>query len=52
MCRNMINVCILTLYPAAFVISFTNFANTYIWNLKIKKKNGADEPSGRAGIKT
>ena len=26
------------------------YANAYIWNLK--KKNGTDEPSGRAGIKT
>ena len=25
------------------------YANTHIWNLK---KNGSDEPSGRAGIKT
>ena len=27
------------------------YANTYIWNLK-KKKNGYEEPRGRAGIKT
>ena len=27
------------------------YANTYVWNLK-RKKNGTDEPSGRAGIKT
>ena len=26
------------------------YANAYIWNLK--KKNGTDEPSGRAGKKT
>ena len=29
----------------------TLYANTYIWNLK-RKKNGTDEPSDRAGIKT
>ena len=27
------------------------YANTYIWNLKEKKK-GSDEPRGRTGIKT
>ena len=27
------------------------YANAYTWNLKTKK-NGTDEPSGRAGIKT
>ena len=28
------------------------YANTYIWNLKEKrKKNGSDEPRGRTGIK-
>ena len=27
------------------------YANTYIWNLK-KKKKGSDEPRGRTGIKT
>ena len=26
------------------------YANTYIWNLKIKK--GSEEPRGRTGIKT
>ena len=28
------------------------YANTYIWNLKKKKKNGCEEPRGRRGIKT
>ena len=29
------------------------YANTYIWNLKKKKKeNGSEEPSGRTGINT
>ena len=29
------------------------YANTYIWNLKKKKKKkGHEEPSGRTGIKT
>ena len=28
------------------------YANTYIWNLKKKKKKGPEEPRGRAGIKT
>ena len=27
------------------------YANTYIWNLK-KKKKGSEEPRGRTGIKT
>ena len=27
------------------------YANTYIWNLK-KKKKGSDEPRGKTGIKT
>ena len=27
-----------------------SYANTYIWNLK-KKKKGSDEPRGRTGIK-
>ena len=30
----------------------SHFANTYIWNLKKKEKNGSDEPKGRIGIKT
>ena len=29
------------------------YANTYIWNLrKKKKKNGSEEPRGRTGINT
>ena len=28
-----------------------SYANTYIWNLK-KKKKGSEEPRGRTGIKT
>ena len=28
------------------------YANTYIWNLKKKKKIGHEEPRGKTGIKT
>ena len=28
------------------------YANTYIWNLRGKKKKGHEEPSGKTGIKT
>ena len=28
------------------------YANTYIWNLKKKKKIGQEEPRGKMGIKT
>ena len=28
------------------------YANTYIWNLKKRKKNGSEEPRGRTRIKT
>ena len=28
------------------------FANTFIWNLKKKKKNGHEEPRGKMGKKT
>ena len=28
------------------------YANTYIWNLRNKQKNGHEEPRGKRGIKT
>ena len=28
------------------------YANTYIWNLKKKKKRGHEEPRGKMGVKT